>query len=307
MGDLFNPQVQSNGLVNESGLFNNASLFNQLDNGQPSALAVPSAPRNLSASAINNGTSVVLSWIVPSITGSSSISYYKVFQVVGQTYTLVTTTSSLTATIPNTIPFNYYMFAVQAVNSENLSGTNTFVSLNTMCFKKGTKILYWDEEKLQEEYIAIERLRKGMKVKTALDGFVKIELLCKSEIYNSVKEEKNKDCVYKLEKHLYPELHEDLYITGAHSILVDELTDEQRAEIISLLGDIYITGDKYRLPACLDKKAKPSEEEGFVEVWHLALENENYSYNYGIYANGLLVETCSIRFIKELSNSELIE
>ena len=307
MGDLFNPQVQSNGLVNESGLFNNPSLFNQLDNGQPSALAVPSAPRNLSALAINNGTSVVLSWIVPSITGSSSISYYNVFQVVGQTYTLVSTTSSLTATIPNLLRFNYYTFAVQAVNSENLSGTNAFVSLNTMCFKKGSKILYWDEEKLQEEYIAIEHLRKGMKVKTALDGFVKIELLCKSTIYNSVKEEKNKDCVYKLDKDLYPELHEDLYITGAHSILVDELTDEQRGEIISLLGDIYITGGKYRLPACLDKKAKPSEEEGFVEVWHLALENASYYKNYGIYANGLLVETCSIRFMKELSNSELIE
>ena len=29
--------------------------------------------------------------------------------------------------------------------------------------------------------------------------------------------------------------------------------------------------------------------------------------NYGIYANGLLVETCSKRYLKELSNMNFIE
>jgi len=37
------------------------------------------------------------------------------------------------------------------------------------------------------------------------------------------------------------------------------------------------------------------------------LENENYFHNYGIWANGLLVETCSKRYLTELSNMELIE
>ena len=36
-------------------------------------------------------------------------------------------------------------------------------------------------------------------------------------------------------------------------------------------------------------------------------ENDNYFGNYGIYANGLLVETCSKRYLKELSNMSLID
>ena len=31
-------------------------------------------------------------------------------------------------------------------------------------------------------------------------------------------------------------------------------------------------------------------------IWHFALENDNYFSNYGIWANGLLVETCSKRY-----------
>jgi len=37
----------------------------------------------------------------------------------------------------------------------------------------------------------------------------------------------------------------------------------------------------------------------------LALENNDYYMNYGIFANGLLVETTSKRYIKELSNMTL--
>jgi len=38
----------------------------------------------------------------------------------------------------------------------------------------------------------------------------------------------------------------------------------------------------------------------------VALENDDYYMNYGIYANGLLVESCSKRYLKEESNMELI-
>jgi len=37
------------------------------------------------------------------------------------------------------------------------------------------------------------------------------------------------------------------------------------------------------------------------------LENEDYYMNYGVLANGLLVETTSKRFMKELSGMKLIE
>ena len=62
----------------------------------------------------------------------------------------------------------------------------------------------------------------------------------------------------------------------------------------------------YRLPACVHKRTSVYEKEGNYEIYHLALENENYYNNYGIWANGLLVETCSKRYLKELSGMDLL-
>jgi hypothetical protein len=95
-------------------------------------------------------------------------------------------------------------------------------------------------------------------------------------------------------------------ITGCHSILVDDITEEQRKDITELAGRIFVTDNKYRLMACLDERAKPYTEEGVHTIWHFALENDNYYYNYGVYANGLLVETSSKRMMKELSGMELV-
>ena len=50
---------------------------------------------------------------------------------------------------------------------------------------------------------------------------------------------------------------------------------------------------KFRFPTCLDDRANVYETQGDYTIYHLALENEDYFSNYGIYANGLLVETAS--------------
>ena len=72
-------------------------------------------------------------------------------------------------------------------------------------------------------------------------------------------------------------------------------------------GGVYLTDDKLRMPACVDERTTVYEKEGLHTIYHLALENEDYYGNYGIYANGLLVETCSKRYLRELSYMELIE
>ena len=72
-------------------------------------------------------------------------------------------------------------------------------------------------------------------------------------------------------------------------------------------GNIYVTDEKYRLPICLDEKASVYEKEGTYTVYHIALENENYTWNYGFFANGLLVESCSKRYLKERSGMTIIE
>jgi len=169
------------------------------------------------------------------------------------------------------------------------------------CFKEGTKIL------TDKGYKLVEELRKGDLVKTVENGFLPIFAIGKKDIYQLANKERVTDQLYKCSPTEYPELIEDLIITGAHSILVDELNKDQVEKIVEILGDIYITGNKYRLPACLDNKTTIYDVPGTHTIYHFALENDDYYFNYGIYANGLLVETCSKRYLIELSNMNLLE
>jgi len=173
------------------------------------------------------------------------------------------------------------------------------------CFLEGSTILCLVDGK--EKYIPIETIRKDTLVKTSRDGFKKVELIGHSQIQNSGTDEESDNRLYVCKKENYPELSEDLYITGAHSILVDTLTEEQREKTVKNLGKIFITDKKYRLMACLDPRAEPWVSEGKYTVWHLALENSDITMNYGVYANGgLLVETTSINFLKNKSNMALV-
>jgi len=130
-------------------------------------------------------------------------------------------------------------------------------------------------------------------------------MIGKKSMYHAASTERCKDQLYKCSKKEYPEIFEPLVITGCHSILVDKFTDEkQRQRVIDINGDTYVTDHKYRLPACADYRAKVYEHEGMYTIYHFALENSDYYMNYGIYANGLLVETCSKRYLTELSDME---
>lgn len=110
-----------------------------------------------------------------------------------------------------------------------------------------------------------------------------------------------------LPKEKYPEITEDLILTGCHCILTETITDKERAGIIDVMKDVYVTDRKYRLPACVDERATPYQVEGVFSIWHLALEHDDMYMNYGIYANGLLVETTSKRMISQYSGMKLIE
>ena len=163
------------------------------------------------------------------------------------------------------------------------------------CFKEGTLILTVDG------YRPIQELRKGDLVKTVNHGYVGINTIGCKIIYNR-KETIFFDKIYKCSNDNYPEIFEDLYITGLHAVLVDKLTDEQLTQIKCVYNDnVFITDDKYRLPVCFDERANPhnTDEDEEVVIFHLALDHENENLNYGIFANGLLVETTSIELIKE--------
>jgi hypothetical protein len=134
-----------------------------------------------------------------------------------------------------------------------------------------------------------------------------VELIGKATMKNVGDSERVEDRLYKLSPSNYPELKEDLFITGAHSILVDTITDKEREELTQQLGQIFVTDGKYRLTAMVDQRSEPWNSEGTYTVWHFALENSNIKTNYGVYANGgLLVETCSINTMRTKSNLTLV-
>jgi hypothetical protein len=199
----------------------------------------------------------------------------------------------------------YYQKGTTNLSTLTTSGFFTnYVEVNgpIPCFKIDTKIL------TNKGYIPIQDLKKGDLIKTLKHDFKPIVLIGKREINHHALEDRIKDQLYKCDKNNFPEIFEPLIITGCNSILVDNFVSEiQKKKTIEVNGDIYGTDEKYRLPACVDERTTVYEIPGINTIYHLALENDDYFMNYGIYANGLLVESCSKRYLKELSGMELVE
>ena len=208
---------------------------------------------------------------------------------------------ALASNSTGTSPQNITYAAGASLNNDG----SYFLYPASSCFKEGTKILCNIDG--IDTYVPIETLKSGVLVKTSRDGYKKIEYIANGTIQNSGNDERIAGRLYKCSPANYPELKEDLYITGCHSILVGSLTNTQREGIIKELGKIFVTDNKYRLIASVDERAEPWRSEGLYTIWHLALENENEKMNYGVYVNGgLLVETCCIHLLKNKSDMALV-
>lgn len=192
---------------------------------------------------------------------------------------------------------SYYNIYIAAKNTVGATIYSPIIApVNVICFKEDSRIL------TNRGYRKIQYLKKGDLIKTFQHGFKPIYKIGKKDIIHvpSSTTERGKDRLYKCSPTEYPEVFEDLVLTGCHSILVDEFVDdEQRNQTKEINGGIYVTDKKYRLPVCVDRRASVYEHAGKYAVYHIALENDDNYMNYGIYANGLLVESTSKRFLDE--------
>jgi hypothetical protein len=201
--------------------------------------------------------------------------------------------SNSTGTSPQNVVYN--------VGDALLNDGNYNLYPSAPCFLEGSTILC--EVDGVEKYVPVEQLKNGTLVKTSLDGYKPVVLIGKGTIENPGNNERTENRLYKCSTSNYPQLKDDLYITGCHSILEFPITEKQKEDTIKHLGKLFVTDKKYRLMACVDERAEPWNSKGVYTIWHLALKNDNEGMNYGIYVNGgLLVETCCIYNLKYKSN-----
>ena len=201
----------------------------------------------------------------------------------GTVWTNITSSIGVNGTFNVTIPAGYIM---SLFFSHNNKVTATITSLSpTSCYNEGTLILTLND-KNEEEYIEIERLKKGNVVKTYNQGFKKIIKIGKKYMINNPK--KMTSCMYKLEKTDSNGLIRDLLVTGGHAILVDSLDDDSQDPL-----KVEKIMDKYLSLAGINKNFKKIEEIEPYTYYHLVLENEDKYSRYGIWANGILSESTS--------------
>jgi len=172
------------------------------------------------------------------------------------------------------------------------------------CFLEGSTILCQVDG--VEQYVPVENLRNGTLVKTSIRGWKKVVAVGKGSIQNPGDDARTENRLYRCSPSQYPTLKQDLYLTGCHSILEFPITEKQKEDTIARLGNLFVTDNKYRLMACVDERAEPWNSAGTYPIYHFALENEDDGMNDGVYANGLLVETCAIRTLLQRSNMKLL-
>jgi hypothetical protein len=193
------------------------------------------------------------------------------------------------------------------ISDDNL--VTTFLLNPAECFKKGTQILCENDI-----YIPIEELKIGTLVKTYKHGYKKVITILHDKIFNMCSHDKSCSnsfqniCnqMYTYSRESNPYLIADLHLTGGHSLLLDTLTDEESNDMsqINWAKEDFMIEDKYKLLTCYNSKFNISTEQDDVDVYHFILEtpkNAKSTHVYGIYANGILAESCSILSMEKSS------
>ena len=316
-----NYQATFSELTPNAAYWTNWLLTNTNGSGQPSALVSYTAgvpfqppPLTLVGSPTSSTITVLGSSIGVNNSGSeiTSAKFYLVSDggssVLDASGNTPDPSGNYTHTYQSLSASTTYNLSWSLVNNIGESPLSNILPATTVviCFLRGSKILCLNGEK--EEYMPIEEMQVGTPVKTLSGAYVKVHTIGKTIFNNPNNADRGPNRLFKLSPKNYPQLTEDLIITGCHSILVDKLEPKQKARHLQLMKSLYMTTGKFRLMAFIDEKAEPYQSPGNHEIWHFALENKEVVCNYGVYANGgLLVETASIKTMRERGGLVLIE
>jgi hypothetical protein len=271
----------------------------------------PGAPTIVAITPSTDGTTLSVEFTAPTYTGTTAITNYTYTTNNGALYTEFNPTQTTSPlTISGTVLEATYKVAIAAINDSGVGDTSTVVTVLTFvpCFATGTKIL------TNKGYKRIETLRPGDMVETLRDKFVPIHTIGRRAVIPPRdKTQRSPNHLFRCSPNAYPEIFEDLVMTGYHARLQPTISPALRAKVCALCkGQAFVTDGMYRVPICLDDRADvfiPDMDEtadaGF-DIYNFALDAKNRYMNYGVYANGLLVESTSIRYMTELSQMEFL-
>jgi hypothetical protein len=261
--------------------------------------SAPSAPTITTITPNTVGTELSIYFTAPVSNGGFAITDYQYTIDNGTTIVAAGQTTS-PIVVSGTIRNQVYPTAIAAVNSVGVGESSTIVVIKTFlpCFGEGTWI------KCKNGYQRIESLAVGDMVCTLKHGLVPIHTIGSRDIMNSIESGRTPDHMYICFADVYPEVFEDLILTGYHALLESSVSTELKEKVKALYSDmLYMTDGMVRVPVCADARATlhPAAGEKFT-IYNFALEAPDIYTNYGVYANGLLVETSSIRFMTDLAD-----
>ena len=163
-------------------------------------------------------------------------------------------------------PNTSMLYWTRSINPEYMYSTDIQITQTGLpCFKEDSKILCLVDG--VEKEMLVQDIRNGVLVKTSLKGYLPVCMIGTSKINNPDNQDRFVDRLYLCSKDKYPELNEDLVITGCHAILVDDFKEGQREKTMEQFGRIFITDQKYRLIACIDDRATPYGVEGKFNIY----------------------------------------
>lgn len=169
------------------------------------------------------------------------------------------------------------------------------------CFGPGTQILVYDSASQQEQYVDIDTLREGQLVCTYKHGPKPVALLAKGEFLTHRLDTRKQ--MFCMKANTQEGVFKDLYLTGGHGLLVDEIPERlAKRNRKFYFGDQPMIEGKYMLSvSCAGPVFVPDRTRNKLQTYYqFALREDNdIDARFGVYANGVLVETPSVSQLRE--------
>jgi hypothetical protein len=244
---------------------------------------------------VKENTPFTLTWTDTNFTFLANKDYGLLLNEIPRSISIGSNSNNITFFVNGKIEGNYTVKVVDLENPENYNVTH-FNNKRVACLVEGTEILCINNLG-RELYLKIENIKIGTKIKTYFHGAKKLIKIMKKEFKN----DKGFNQICKL-SNIYGQTN-DLFLTGGYSTIVKKLTDYQREQ-----SKDYDTFDKKidnleLLISHFNSKCEKIDDDKIYNVYYIVLQNEDVDGQYGIYANGVLVETTSINTFNETTCS----